>query len=188
MRSTRTPPPGAYRPAPPSRPRPDDTADAVAAIVRHHPRIRSCQSSRADTRIRPYAASSPAGGSHEETPPLTPMQAHMRCACDRDAAAFSMRSQEIAYLANTILVGCSIQSRPPSPQQASDAAVAVCNLGLENWPHRWLTGQARRGSAEARCRPCSPGRFSDRARPRQRVPGWLDCSLRRTSACTPRND
>jgi hypothetical protein len=76
------------------------------------------------------------------------MQAHMQVACDRDAAAFSMRSQEIAYLANTILVGCSIQMRPPSPQQASDAAVAVCNLGLENWPHRWLTRQTRRGSAQ----------------------------------------
>jgi hypothetical protein len=57
-----------------------------------------------------------------------------------------MRSQEIAYLANTILVGCSIQARPPTPQQASDAAVAVCDLGLENWPHRWLTKSARRGS------------------------------------------
>ena len=75
------------------------------------------------------------------------MQAHMQVVCYRDAAAFSMRSQEIAYLANTILVGCSIQMRPPSPQQASDAAVAVCNLGLENWPHRWLTGQARSGSS-----------------------------------------
>jgi hypothetical protein len=128
-------------------PAPHDTADAVAAIVDI-----ILESGVVDPpgRTRGSAPTPPRAllrGSHEETPPLTPMQAHMQCACDRDAAAFSMRSQEIAYLANTILVGCSIQSRPPSPQQASDAAVAVCNLGLENWPHRWLTGQARLSSA-----------------------------------------
>ena len=131
----------------PEPPASDDSADAVAAIVDI---ILESGVVNPPGRTRGSAPTPPRallGGSHEETPPLTPMQAHMQCACDRDAAAFSMRSQEIAYLANTILVGCSIQSRPPSPQQASDAAVAVCNLGLENWPHRWLTGQARLSSA-----------------------------------------
>jgi Family of unknown function (DUF6178) len=46
-------------------------------------------------------------------------------------------AEELAYLANTLIAGCSIQARAFTPQEASDAAVAVCNLGLENWPHRW---------------------------------------------------
>ena len=49
---------------------------------------------------------------------------------------FRLRSQELAFLANTIAAGCSIQARPFSAQEASDAAVATCNLGLENWPSR----------------------------------------------------
>jgi len=46
-------------------------------------------------------------------------------------------ARELAYLANAIISGCTIQDRPFTPQEASDAAVAVCNLGLENWPPRW---------------------------------------------------
>jgi hypothetical protein len=44
---------------------------------------------------------------------------------------------ELAFLANTIVAGCTVQARPFTPQEASDAAVAICNLGLENWPLRW---------------------------------------------------
>jgi hypothetical protein len=57
----------------------------------------------------------------------------MQFVLDRDQAAYSTRSEELAYLANTLMAGCSIQSRPFTAQEASDAAVAVCNLGLENW-------------------------------------------------------
>ena len=38
--------------------------------------------------------------------------------------------------------GCSIQGRPFTPQEASDAALAVCNLGLENWPPHWSTARS----------------------------------------------
>jgi len=47
--------------------------------------------------------------------------------------AFLARSRELAFLANALLAGCSIQSRPFTPQEASDAAAAICNLGLEYW-------------------------------------------------------
>ena len=46
-----------------------------------------------------------------------------------------------AFLANAILAGCSIQARPFTPREASDAAAAVCNLGLENWPTAWRDGR-----------------------------------------------
>jgi hypothetical protein len=58
----------------------------------------------------------------------------MQAARERDLAAFSIRSQELAYLANTIVAGCSIQARAFTPQEGSDAVAAICNLGLENWP------------------------------------------------------
>jgi hypothetical protein len=44
---------------------------------------------------------------------------------------------ELAYLANAITAGCSIQGRPFAPQEASNAAAAICNLGLEAWPRHW---------------------------------------------------
>jgi hypothetical protein len=40
------------------------------------------------------------------------------------------------------MAGCAIQARPFTAQEASDAAVAVCNLGLENWPPHWLPANA----------------------------------------------
>lgn len=51
--------------------------------------------------------------------------------------AYLTRSRELAFLANTLLAGCSVQSRPFTTQEASDAAAGVCNLGLECWPARW---------------------------------------------------
>jgi hypothetical protein len=56
---------------------------------------------------------------------------------DSDDTVYLARSHELAFLANTLLAGCSIQSRSFTPQEASDAAVGICNLGLEHWPARW---------------------------------------------------
>ncbi len=56
---------------------------------------------------------------------------------DRDHDVYLVRIQELAFLGNVILAGCSLQGRPFTPPEASDAAVAVCSLGLQNWtsPH-----------------------------------------------------
>jgi hypothetical protein len=78
------------------------------------------------------------GGSGGHAPRLDRIQTHMQFLLDRDQAAYSTRSEELAYLANTLIAGCAIQARPFTAQEASDAAVAVCNLGLENWPTHWL--------------------------------------------------
>jgi len=56
---------------------------------------------------------------------------------DTHETAYFTRSRELAFLANTLLAGCSVQSRPFAPQEASDAAAGICNLGLEYWPARW---------------------------------------------------
>jgi hypothetical protein len=52
-------------------------------------------------------------------------------------AAHAESALELAYLANALMAGCTVQDRPFTPREASDAAIAVCNLGLENWPPRW---------------------------------------------------
>ena len=45
--------------------------------------------------------------------------------------------EELAYLTNAMLAGCSIQDRTLTPQEAGDGVAATCNLGLENWPAHW---------------------------------------------------
>ena len=54
-----------------------------------------------------------------------------------DETAHLTRSRELAFLANTLLAGCSVQSRSFTPQEASDAAACICNLGLDCWPAVW---------------------------------------------------
>lgn len=66
-----------------------------------------------------------------------------------DAAAYLARSRELAFLANTLLAGSSVQSRLFTPGEASDAAACVCNLGLECWPARW-PGAASPGASSPR--------------------------------------
>jgi hypothetical protein len=65
---------------------------------------------------------------------LTRLRRLMAYVRDTHEAAYFTRSRELAFLANTLLAGCSVQSRPFTPQEASDAAAAICNLGLEHWP------------------------------------------------------
>jgi hypothetical protein len=61
-----------------------------------------------------------------------------RLACVRGhVAAHPAGRAELAYLANVIVAGCAIQARPFTPHEASAAAAAVCNLGLETWPQHW---------------------------------------------------
>src|SRR5262249_12146317 len=70
------------------------------------------------------------------------IRTHMQCAFDLDYAAYSRRNDEFTYLANTIMAGCALQDRPFTPQEAWDAAVAICNLLLENWPSLWNQAQS----------------------------------------------
>ncbi len=56
------------------------------------------------------------------------------------AESHAESAEQLAYLANALVAGCPIQDRAFTPQEASDAAVATCNLGLERWPPHWLAG------------------------------------------------
>ena len=82
-------------------------------------------------------------GPQASTPRLARIRAHLQFVLERDPDAYAMRNTELAYLANVIAAGATIQSRPVATEEAWNAAVAVCNLGLENWPAHWLDGEAR---------------------------------------------
>jgi hypothetical protein len=66
---------------------------------------------------------------------LPRLHAQMHSVFERDPVAYGERNAELAYLANMLIAGCSIQSRPFAAKEAADAAVAVCNLGFEKSPH-----------------------------------------------------
>jgi hypothetical protein len=45
--------------------------------------------------------------------------------------------EALSFLTNALLSGGSLQERRFTPSEASDAVLAACNLGLENWPTTW---------------------------------------------------
>lgn len=83
---------------------------------------------------RPRALLGPAPA---DAAPVTPIQPLMEYVHDTDHVAYVARSRELAFLANALLAGCSVHSRPFTVQEAWNAAVGICNLGLEVWPARW---------------------------------------------------
>jgi hypothetical protein len=46
-------------------------------------------------------------------------------------AVYERRIQELAFLTNALMAGCSLEGRTFTPHEASDAAISTCNLGLE---------------------------------------------------------
>jgi len=79
-------------------------------------------------------------GADPDAAGLTRLRRLMAYVRDTHETAHVTRGRELAFLANTLLAGCSVQSRPFTPQEASDAAASICNLGLEYWPARWPGG------------------------------------------------
>ena len=64
---------------------------------------------------------------------LSRIRSQLRFVQEHDGAAFARRTEELAYLANVLVAGCSFESRRLRAVEAADAVLAVCNLGLENW-------------------------------------------------------
>ncbi|HEV8394052.1 MAG TPA: DUF6178 family protein [Vicinamibacterales bacterium] len=72
-------------------------------------------------------------GAVGDAPRLARIHAALRAAFERDVDVSVRLSGELGFLANALISGCTLQARPFTPQEASDAVLAVCNLGLENW-------------------------------------------------------
>ena len=64
---------------------------------------------------------------------LARIRSHLAFAHEKDPAAYTRRTEELNYLANVLMAGCSFQARRFRAGEAADAALAVCNLGLEDW-------------------------------------------------------
>ncbi|MEP6914502.1 MAG: DUF6178 family protein [Acidobacteriota bacterium] len=116
-------------------PAPFDLPAAVAAVV----------SVLLEAGVIPQPPRALLGGAPGQAPRLARIEAQMQSALESDHEAYALRHSELAYLVNTLIAGCSIQARSFGLQEASDAAVAVCNLGLENWPAHWLPSEVSRG-------------------------------------------
>jgi hypothetical protein len=93
--------------------------------------------------LRPRALLA-AADADPQTARLTRVRQLMEDARDRNPAVYFTRNRELAFLANTLLAGCSVQLRPFTPQEASDAAASICNLGLEYSPET-LEAESSRG-------------------------------------------
>jgi len=72
-----------------------------------------------------------------DQPRCARLRAAMQELAERDELAHAQRQEELGYLANVLAAGCSFDSRRFSDAEAFNAAAAVCNLGLENWPPQW---------------------------------------------------
>jgi uncharacterized protein DUF6178 len=60
--------------------------------------------------------------------PLAPLLEYVH---DTNEMAYFARNRECAFLANALVAGCSVYSRPLTVQEAWTAAIGVCNVGLE---------------------------------------------------------
>jgi hypothetical protein len=77
------------------------------------------------------------GGSAEESSRCARITAHMQFVSEHDEHAYARRTEELGYLANVLVAGCSFNTGHLSIADAQDAVAATCNLGLENWPRPW---------------------------------------------------
>jgi hypothetical protein len=78
-------------------------------------------------------------------PRLARIRAQLECLHDTAPDVYAQRNVELAYLANVIAAGVTIQSRPVRAEEASEAVMAVCNLGVESWPAPWQSSGASPG-------------------------------------------
>ncbi|HZI80458.1 MAG TPA: DUF6178 family protein [Vicinamibacterales bacterium] len=68
---------------------------------------------------------------------LSHIRAQLTGAAARGPESFATRNGELAFLANAVVAGGSVQGRAFTPEEASEAVLSTCNLGLENWPASW---------------------------------------------------
>src|SRR5262245_66473266 len=83
-------------------PAPEDSEEAVAAIFEV----------LLDAGILAQPPRALLSGSEARASRLGHIRARLKFALDQDQAAYSARNEELAYLANTLMAGCSIQARP----------------------------------------------------------------------------
>jgi hypothetical protein len=142
--------PGAKKRSPSGEPEPDEKAARVAKLVEVLKEAEVLQEAHP-----PLLAEGGSGAS-------SPDALFKRAILDlhgRDPDAYSLRMEELSYLGNVLVAGCSFAGRSFRPFEAAEAAVAVCNLGLEhllaNAPRRTGRGSLARRAAAVLTRQCA---------------------------------
>ncbi|HMF92701.1 MAG TPA: DUF6178 family protein [Vicinamibacterales bacterium] len=79
----------------------------------------------------PRALLGPGEAAAARVAPLEPLMEHVLAA---QPTVYFARNQELTFLANALLTGCSVYTRALTIQEAWDVAVGVCNLGLDGAP------------------------------------------------------
>ena len=110
----------------------DDTSTSVGAVIELLTEA-GLLGQGSGGQERPLALLA-AGGEDPRQERLAVLRRLMEFVAHHDETAYLARNRELAFLANTLVAGCSVQSRPFTPQEASDAAACVCNLGLACGP------------------------------------------------------
>jgi hypothetical protein len=85
----------------------------------------------AEAGIAPRRPRALLGPVDDDVARVTPIQPLMEYVHETDHVAYFARSRELGFLANALVAGCSVHARPFTVQEAWNAAVGVCNLGLE---------------------------------------------------------
>jgi hypothetical protein len=106
--------------------------DAVIELLAEAGRLRRGDGGQGIVPERPRALLEAADEETRATK-LPLLKRLMEFVLHHDETAYLTRSRELAFLANTLLAGSSVQSRLFTPQEASDGAACICNLGLECW-------------------------------------------------------
>jgi hypothetical protein len=125
------------------------SAAAESAPSEHAEALSTVVDALLDAGVLPGQPRGLLAGAHDDGPRLSTLQVLMQYANEHDPAAFSSRGGELAYLANTLVAGCSVQGRPFTASEASEAAAAICNLALENWSRYWPQPLAARALPDA---------------------------------------
>jgi uncharacterized protein DUF6178 len=80
------------------------------------------------TSAQPRALLGPVGGDIARVIPLEPLLEYVH---DTNEEVYFERNREFAFLANALVAGCSVYSRPLTAQEAWNAVAGICNIGLE---------------------------------------------------------
>jgi hypothetical protein len=85
----------------------------------------------AEAGIAPAQPRARLGPAAADATRVMPLEALMEHVFASHPAAYLARNQELTFLANALLAGCSVYTRAFTIQEAWDASVGVCNLGLD---------------------------------------------------------
>ncbi len=111
--------------------------DSSVAPSSDHKTLEAIAGLLADAGLLPERPLALLEGHASEQSPATCVRRLMDYAREHEENTYFTRSHELAFLTNTLIAGCAVQSRPFTPQEASEAVVGICNLALEHWPARW---------------------------------------------------